>query len=51
VSYSAENLTVILIFYILAIVESLLPCLILKWLQAGYQNGSQNEVTNELQVS
>jgi hypothetical protein len=41
VNCSAEIATVTVNFKILARVESLLPCLILKWLQDGYKNGSQ----------
>jgi hypothetical protein len=38
---SAEIATVTVNFSILARVESLLPCLMLKWLQDDYKNGSQ----------
>jgi hypothetical protein len=41
VNCSAEIATVTVNFSILARVESLLKCLILKWLQCGYKNGLQ----------
>jgi hypothetical protein len=41
VNCSAEIATVTANFSILARVESLLTCLILKWLQDGYKNRSQ----------
>jgi hypothetical protein len=40
VSYSAGTATALVIFYILARVESL-SSLILAWLQAGYKNESR----------
>jgi hypothetical protein len=41
VNCSAEIATVTVKFKILARVECLLPCLLLKWLQDGFKNGSQ----------
>jgi hypothetical protein len=41
VNCSAEITTVTVNFMILARVESLLPCLIIKWLQDGHKNGSK----------
>jgi hypothetical protein len=41
VNCSAEIATVTVNLSNLARVETLLPCLILKWLQDGYKNGSQ----------